>query len=254
MKIGLCWLKSILPIRRPLYRRAVLIFQQENRGEKTSFPSRSPCQTSKQTPAETGWQEPQEACQCLGARGRRYWPERAGAHLQRGSGRICIRRGGPRWCRWWPDGTASPPFCHCRVWATVRWASRKSRRRSPDERRTKGGKVAAEMCSGQRSSLLHRRTEKGRLQPQIRVRSKWSLFSRVDSQALAVTFGMKTDGEMVSRAKFTLCLANASICEWMDEKAVEGLAMQESNLLGKLVFDSHSATWQMDKNSFKWHD
>lgn len=143
-KIGHRWLKSILTTRPPCHRRVVLIFQ---RGGKTGHQT------------EAGWQEPQAACGAGNRRLALYPPERAGGRWQHGSGRTCIRQVGPRWCRWGPDATASPPFCHCRVRARVRWVPRKSRWRSQTQRRAEEGRVAAKMCSRQSGSWLHRQRE-----------------------------------------------------------------------------------------------
>lgn len=157
MKIGHCWLKSILPTRPPFYRRAVLIFQQENRGRKQAFHSPSPVKHWTIPPLRRDDKNRRRPA-VLGTRGWSNWPERAGGHLQHGSGQICIRLCGLRWCRWWPDATASPRFCHCRVWVRVRQASRKNRRRSPNQRGTKEGRLAAKTCSRWNGSWLHRQT------------------------------------------------------------------------------------------------
>lgn len=247
MKIGCCWLNPSYPLDLLFYRRAVLIFQHDSRGRERDLHSASPVKHPTNTHCDGITRTP-GGLSVLGTRGWRYWPERAGGHLQHGSGQTCIRRAGPRWCRWWPDGRASPPFCHCRVWERVRWASRKNRRRSPNQRKTKEGLLAAKICSRQSGSWLHRRTdrqtdrgrerERGRdpsQQLQDRVRSKWSLFSCVDSQSSQWLLESK---QMVKwcRGQSLLC-APQSLNLWMNgSDGRRALAMLEFILFVKCFF------------------
>lgn len=98
----------------------------------------------EQTPTGTGLQEPQAAVR-IGILWL-YWPERADGRLQCGWGQTYSHRLDPHWYRWLPVGTASPPFCHCRVWEKAQWVSRRNPRRSQTRREAKEGTVAVKMC------------------------------------------------------------------------------------------------------------
>lgn len=98
----------------------------------------------EQTPTGTGLQEPQAAVRIRIL--WPYWPERADGRLQCGWGQTYTHRLDPHWYRWLPVGTASPPFCHCRVWEKAQWVSRRNPRRSQTQREAKEGTVAVKMC------------------------------------------------------------------------------------------------------------
>lgn len=221
MKIGHCWLKSILPTRPPFYRRAVLIFQQENRGRKQAFHSPSPVKHWTIPPLRRDDKNRRRPA-VLGTRGWSNWPERAGGHLQHGSGQICIRLCGLRWCRWWPDATASPRFCHCRVWVRVRQASRKNRRRSPNQRGTKEGRLAAKTCSRWNGSWLHRQTGKrsrttASEQSAFKVKFVLLCWQSVPQSDFWNQNRWWNGGE----GKVYFVAHNVWICEWMDQTVAQ---------------------------------
>lgn len=126
-----------------------------------------------------------------------YWPERAGGHLQHGWGQTYIHRCDPHWCTWLPGETAFPLLCHYRVWEKVQWVPMQTPRCTRTQCERKAGIIAAKTCGWMCPYWQSYRTAaKGQSWFQV----KFVLLCL--RSVSAVTFGLKTDVETMSRAKF----------------------------------------------------